>query len=361
MGSRQEMQRSLMFQLLYQNLGGEMMYILRQRLQAQKIGKEKADQVLTDVLSNLVRSRSYWLRTFLSNAEARVDSLLLKVPFESVISCSTIMKLSPCSYDKLYDLMVGVFKWQVARCPLPSSLMLLSLNHITSLISMAAAISPGLRNLVKEMHDSFVQQFSSLNKYQWFVLRNLLLSRALAGVRTRVSILIREQKQDSDSGFYIIPLPTAPHAMFNGRITHYDENGKVIREDGLFSQPVSEKTDLGLDIYTLEPEREKKDAEPKAGVQSVSKSGEASLLSDLVHGRKDSTHVSSTVALDFSFADFDDQEHGDSTNDVKKGSTGEEGRKVPLVRRHTLAEQFELELDPEDEGCDDELLALMDS
>src|SRR5689334_10720759 len=94
-----------LFLLLYKNLGIEMIYILNQRLIAQNIPRDKADQVLTDIVLNFASSLNYWMSTFLTDVKEsnkQLSSDCLRNAFESVISSSSIMKLTPSSFDKLY-------------------------------------------------------------------------------------------------------------------------------------------------------------------------------------------------------------------------------------------------------------------
>lgn len=355
--TRHDHQSSLVYLLLYHNLGGELIYILNQRLIAQKISKDKANKVLVDVITNLVHSRNYWLRTFESCSDRVLDCLTLKIPFQSVISSSPIMKLTASSYDKLYDLMVGVFKWQLCQAPLPSSLYYITLNHINSIVDLCTDIGPGIRNVVKSMQLVFAAKFSHLTKYQWSILRDIILSNFLINVRTRVSILIREKKQDMDTGCYVTPLPTpAAGGMFNGRITHYGDDGHVIREDGIFCEGVSEMTSLGLDIFTSESE-EKISTNDKDKDFHVNGGREANLLANLLGAAKD--RPASSFALDFEF---------DGESD---GERAERGSDSSLIKDHGSAilsrtvvfrtAGFDMDDDDEDQGDGDELLALMDS
>ena len=378
-GSRYDRRAALVWQLLYHNLGGEMMYILSQRMVAQKIARDKADQVLTDVISNFVSSRSYWLRTFMSNSDRCINSQVLKSPFESIISSSPIMKLTPSSYDKLYDLMIAVFKYQLSLAPFPSSLYFISLNHVNSLLDTASEIGDGIRLVVKGMQESFVEAFSHLSKQQWSLLRNIILSNFLLDIRTRVSILVREKKQDMETGFFVITPPVGPECMFNGRITHFDEKGNVIQEEGIFSEGSSEMTTLGLDIYRsdLSPRRGSL-AAAGAGEQGPSETcagQEAKLLLQLLGGKQG---TKSPVLLDFEFDDDDDDEPGwtdvdlsgqgdkrsDQSSDQAKRSLLSPDQTVTLPRTLVRADKFDVGSEAESDSRTidgDELLALMDS
>lgn len=270
------------------------------------------------------------------------------------------MSLTPSSYDKLFDLMLAVLKYQVSMCRTPMSLLSVTRNHLSSLALMSAAVGPGLANLVKSMSQSFEQTFLPLTHYHWSLLRNVLLSRILIGIKTRVSILVRDNKQNMQTGMFVIQVPKpAAECMFNGRLTQYDETGKVVREEGVFRQTVSEVTTLGLDIYTVEEKEEgKKDTSVKAEAEKAAVR-EADLLANMLSVPK--SGILSAVALDLS---FDEQTHGEEggkeTSPAAKASASV--LKVLVTRRETVvSEEFEVESEERESEEGDELLALMDS
>ena len=240
---QRERQASLAFQLLYLNLGGELLYVLRQRLAAQQVSTEKVRQVLEHIISYFVSSRHFWLQTFLSSDERVLRQDSLKQCLQSVVSASPIMKLTHGSYEKLYELIVAVFKWQLMMSPLPSSLMHVSMRHVSGMLDAAVTVGPGLRHVVQGMQLSLQNQLSGLNQYQWSVLRQVLLSQFFAGVHTRVSILVRQQKQVLETGHFVVLLPS-PSLSFDGRISLFDDKGQVVQEDGVFRQPITDATSL---------------------------------------------------------------------------------------------------------------------
>eukprot|EP01059_Diplonema_ambulator_P001734 TRINITY_DN1145_c1_g1_i2.p1 TRINITY_DN1145_c1_g1~~TRINITY_DN1145_c1_g1_i2.p1 ORF type:complete len:178 (+),score=50.24 TRINITY_DN1145_c1_g1_i2:60-536(+) len=108
------------------NYGGEMIYILEQRLHSQQIKAEKAQKVLYDLTRALFN-------------EAFINELLrphaLYTPEQTRDVCnklaqSSIMKLSCDSMDKLFDLVVMGVKYQVMSTKYPTDLIDITLNHI---------------------------------------------------------------------------------------------------------------------------------------------------------------------------------------------------------------------------------------
>lgn len=337
-----------MFLLLYYNLGVEMLYILNQRLVAQNITREKADQVLTDVILNYASSINYWMTSFLTEVKEsnkQLSVLSFKNAFESVISSSAIMKLTPPSFDKLYDLMMGAFKFQLTRCPFPSSMYYLTQNHVSNLMNMASPLGSGVRNRAQtQIQDAFQAQFGQLTRYQWSILRNMLFTSILTDVNTRVSVLIRHGLQELDTGCYCIPISqTSPT-----RITHYDDDGEVIEEHGIYLNSLVEVTTLGEDIYLSELSEAANGAEsvkctssnqnaksstfvttskPDKDQSKDEGQKEANLLINLL-GNKDFNPDANNIALDFTFDSDEMTSHDDDQGFLNIGDEITEGSAV---------------------------------
>ena len=84
------------------NMGGEMIYILDQRLKAQKIPSSKASKVLEEVVQTM------FLKNFVSTLfePQNIFSIqFTKQIFIKIAHCS-IMKLNETSMNKLFDLML---------------------------------------------------------------------------------------------------------------------------------------------------------------------------------------------------------------------------------------------------------------
>lgn len=103
-------QRAMPFLII--NMGGEMLYILEQRLHAQSIAEEKRVRVLQDVISTMFSHKF-------------VGELFKPQPIYSMFSArqvfdrlahASIMRLNESSMDKLYDLMTMGVKYQTASC-----------------------------------------------------------------------------------------------------------------------------------------------------------------------------------------------------------------------------------------------------
>jgi len=84
------------------NLGGEMLYILHQRLEAQKIAEEKSKKVLQDVVKNMFHDQ--FLKELIKPQKMYSDSSVRQV-FEK-LAHSSIMRLSTSSMNKVWYLLL---------------------------------------------------------------------------------------------------------------------------------------------------------------------------------------------------------------------------------------------------------------
>lgn len=251
----------LSFTFLYFNLGGEMMYIINQRLIAQQTTPDKSQRgkrrrapscsfdlisslsVIDDILVSFLSLYHHHLTRFM-DSPSKLGSSYLKNTFESITSSSPIMRLTQSSYHKLFDLIVGVLKFQVARAPFPSSLLHITNNHMDSMRDLALDLVPPTINLVKRNIEMLNQIFKPLNQSEWNAIRNLILSAVFSDLNIRISILLREGLQDMETGSFTIP---ADQGVDSIRISHYDDEGDVLMQMGS-QETVDDSSPLGLDM-----------------------------------------------------------------------------------------------------------------
>ena len=117
------------------NLGGEMVYILHQRLNAQRVSKAKEHRVLREVIAAMYEP-------------AFVDELFAPqemYPLSAVkqiftkLAHSSLMRLNTSSMDKLFDLMVMGLKHQLMNASSPWDIVHTTFIHVYC-----------LRNLITE-------------------------------------------------------------------------------------------------------------------------------------------------------------------------------------------------------------------
>jgi hypothetical protein len=111
------------------NMGGEMVYILAQRLQAQNVPEDKSKRVLQDVV------RTMYNKMFIDELFRPQDvySMAATRQIFDRLAHSSIMRLNESSMDKLFDLMTMGFKYQMLACSYPQELMHVTLNHLYNL------------------------------------------------------------------------------------------------------------------------------------------------------------------------------------------------------------------------------------
>merc|ERR1719188_1127352 len=120
--------------VLLVNMGGEMVYILAQRLQAQKIPEIKGQKVLSDVVRTM-----YYPRFIeeLFKAQEMYSIQSTRQIFDR-LAHSSIMRLNESSMDKLFDLMAMGFKYQTISCSTPQEMIDVTHNHLDALKRLIA-------------------------------------------------------------------------------------------------------------------------------------------------------------------------------------------------------------------------------
>lgn len=375
-GSRHRNQLRLLYILLYHNLGGEMIYILHQRLIAQKISPSKSTQVLSDIVNSFVQSRKLEMSSFYGfTSYDHLNLGKMKCVFESILSSSPTMKLTQSSFDKLYDLMVGVFKYQLVSCPFPSSLYHVTLNHLNSIGQMSQNFDSKITKKVHSLHDSFVSSFSQLTRFEWSVLRSILLTNVFATVRTRISVLLKEGVQDMETGSYVIKpfCPEKNDSLCSNNSTgscckmiYYNERGVVIEEVGSYPDSISEITNLGLDIYANELHENtsvvNKEPFDKLRTSFTDEVKETKLLVSLLGREKQKFEETSSVFLDLSFLG---PETNETEDDSIRESNVQKDESQIIEKTHIIQpaglDGDEDHSDLEPKSADEDLLALMDS
>jgi len=172
------------------NLGGEMVYVLRQRLAAQKIDHEKSRQVLNDVVGAMFNEN---LVHEIFKPHPLYSSEATKQIFQKLSHCS-IMKLNDSSMSKLYELMTMVFKFQLLSTRDPSDILAISRLHMTN---MKSYVDESAARLIQACEERFEESYGSLGKASLLKLKRTLLD-FLLGKSTKISLLLQENFQDLD-------------------------------------------------------------------------------------------------------------------------------------------------------------------
>ena len=182
-------------------LATEMLYVLKQRLDAGNVAAEKRTKVLCDIISAVF------------NAEF-VDELFRPQPLYSSdamlavfnrLAHSSIMKLNTTSMSKLFDLMTMAVKRQVMSVATPEDLLLVALNHVAALAEMAApgprVVSAQLEAARTRLIDAYAP--ARCTHGEWQRARQVMCA-LLHQRRVKVALFLREQLQ-APSGVLLLP------------------------------------------------------------------------------------------------------------------------------------------------------------
>ncbi|KAK8778087.1 hypothetical protein V5799_020572 [Amblyomma americanum] len=225
--------------LLYVNMGGEMLYILSQRLKAQRIDSDKAQRVMSDIVAAMFGGR---LVDELFRPQQLYSARALRSLFEK-LTHSSVMRLSPASMDKLYDLMSMVVKYQLWACTSPRDLLPLTLKHLE-------AAGPGAASRVAHAVRKHLehQDLASLQRARYALLR------FFQDLRVRVSVLLRSGAQRPSGQLAVVatPLPGGPRP---GSIREWAPGGLLLSERSFATGDSGEPADahppaLGTNMYS---------------------------------------------------------------------------------------------------------------
>ncbi|XP_059477177.1 protein OSCP1 isoform X2 [Neocloeon triangulifer] len=252
--------------LLFVNLGGEMLYIIEDRLTTQQIAEDKTRKVLHDIVATMLNERfveELFKPQKLSNRHG------LRTLFDNLAHVS-IMRLNRTSMNKLYDLMISVVKYQIYSISRPQDLLLVTMNHLEALAGKEPTNL--ITRLIANYHTKFIQTYATMQNGELQLLRNFILNY-LQDDTVRVSVLLKDRSQNPDGRFFIPTSgPVASGCEVPVIIRSFSDDGnleteKVIKspyqfdaclESGSLGLFKSHVTTLGLNIYHAERRMEEK-------------------------------------------------------------------------------------------------------
>uniref|UniRef100_A0A3Q3KZ05 Organic solute carrier partner 1a n=1 Tax=Mastacembelus armatus TaxID=205130 RepID=A0A3Q3KZ05_9TELE len=256
--------------LVFINLGGEMLYILDQRLQAQNTSEDNTEKgvwsendrkrVLNDI------ARTLFSKVFMDEL-LKPQQLYSHRTLKTVLTRlahASIMRLNPASMDRLYELMIMTFKYQVLLCPRPKDLLLISYNHIDTVRELVKD-TPVIVNQVAETHRKIIEVYSSLSEGEFQLLRQTLLI-FFQDMHVRVSLFLKNEIQKPNGRFSLSTSGPVPHGIdVPGLIRTFDRKGREVGRGefptgGSYSSSIREGSfelhgdrviRLGLNVYTM--------------------------------------------------------------------------------------------------------------
>ncbi|WAR08115.1 OSCP1-like protein, partial [Mya arenaria] len=213
--------------LLFINLGGEMVYILDQRLRAQNIPEEKAKKVLHDIVSTMFHKRFV---EELFKPQPLYSKKALRTVFDRLAHAS-IMRLNAASMDKLYDLMTMAFKYQVSLSLTPRDILLITLNHMDAIRKFVDGQDAILQQ-VEYVYKLLLETFGSMTSGGFHLIRQTLLN-FFQDMHIRVSIFLKDKVQTSNGRFVLSATGPVPFGtQIPGTIRTYDSSGKETKSAG---------------------------------------------------------------------------------------------------------------------------------
>lgn len=116
----------------------------------------------------------------------------------SDIACCSLMRLDPQSLDKLLDLMVMIFKWQMFLMTNPDDLLNITLRHLHGIGRLMPEQAKII--LIDQSYSFFYTHWNELNEESRY--ENVRkLNKFLAPFNIRISLLIRMKLQLRDGSF----------------------------------------------------------------------------------------------------------------------------------------------------------------
>jgi len=261
--------------LIVLNLGGEMVYILNQRLQAQSVQDDKAKKVLLDV------ARAMFSPVFVDQLFAKQEMYThasTKQIFEK-LAHSSIMRLNKSSMDKLYDLMMMGFKYQIISCNSPQQYLQVTLNHLESMKILINHDEAS--NAIQRAVDQCIAMYTSMTNGQLLLVKQSLF-RFFMGKRVKVSLFLQQSLQNNDGTLVLSHVGELPYGTeLPGTARYYEGHSvaKTLRFDSVVKIGCTEVTDvinvtlrLGLNMYAKDAGGATQDAQAKA-LKALSSSG----------------------------------------------------------------------------------------
>lgn len=244
--------------ILFLNLSGEMLYVLDQRLRTQNIQMSKGSRVMSDITLNIFNASLLGEVFKLQPIYGKKD---LGSIFKRLVN-SSIMKVDPASMEKLYDLMLMTYKYQVVKSSNSMDLVHVTLNHLDCILKLVQN-NRDVEKLTENGLKWFVKHCSEMSIGELIHAKQTILS-FLHDLKSKVSVLISLGDQNQDGSFIIEKDIDVPEDFdIPGTITYCDEGRTEKFETGAIYRPhkvagSSTKlggkrlTHLGLNLYSAE-------------------------------------------------------------------------------------------------------------
>eukprot|EP00347_Sterkiella_histriomuscorum_P014688 403359928 len=178
------------------NLGGEMIFILDQRLRAQEIGNDRSQKVLQDVVKTML-SKKFVEELFRPQEMYSMTST--RQIFEK-LAHSSIMKLNATSMGKLFDLMLMGVKYQFLSCTSPDEFYNVTLTHLQAMADLIKGSS--VEVLVNDTMNQFKTRCQTFTAYDMMMIKQQIY-RFFQDKHIKVSLFIQDGIQGLDGTIYL--------------------------------------------------------------------------------------------------------------------------------------------------------------
>ncbi|XP_016896388.1 protein OSCP1a [Cynoglossus semilaevis] len=380
--------------LVFINLGGEMLYILDQRLRTHDTADDSSERgvwsendrkrVISDIVATMFSS------AFMDEV-VKPQQLYSHRTMKAVLTRLahvSIMRLNPGSMDRLYELMIMAFKYQVFLCPRPKDLLLITYNHIDTIREFIKD-TPAVVNQVDETHRKIMEVYSSTSEAEFQLLRQTLLV-FFQDMRVRVAFFLKARVQNPDGRFVLPTSGPVPHGSeVPGMFRMFDRKGREVKKrhfstggsysssvrQGCFQLRGDRVITLGLNMYSVnhleETLTQKTSSVQKNQPPNLLAKEELNLLSRLMGSMEPENQSKTETRFQISLFNTDEEEEqavdyspaeAESLSGIVKiQATQDEQAATELAR---IVTQFtdEQEEHPEVNSCSkgDDLLAMMD-
>ena len=174
------------------NLGGEMIFILEQRLRSQQVAADKGQKVLQDIVKTML-SKKFMEEVFKPQP---MYSLVETRQIFVKLAHSSLMSLNESSMSKLFDLMLMGIKQQMIQTCYPEEMLHITIKHLDQLAEMVQTGTEA-HQLIQEAKASFIFLVNQFNSYEFSVLKGQV-SKFYQDKHTKVSLFISDETQDID-------------------------------------------------------------------------------------------------------------------------------------------------------------------
>ncbi|KAK6187781.1 hypothetical protein SNE40_005731 [Patella caerulea] len=365
--------------LLFINLGGEMVYILDQRLRAQNIPELKSSKVLHDIVSTMFNKR---FMDELFKPQTLYSKKAMRTVFDRLAHAS-IMRLNAASMDKLYDLMTMAIKYQVSLCLRPKDILLSTLNHMDAIRNYIEG-APNIRQQVDHIYRMLIETYVPMSPGECHLMRQTLM-HFFQDMHIRVSIFLKDKVQSNNGRFV---LPTSGQVPWGsevpGVIRLFSEDGRtknvefpaggsftMTKKEGSFDMKGDRVTLLGTNMYSASRPVEtsvipSKTTTPSSDIDTSNPNPLAKAHLDLLSQLIGASLTSEKTEFRLNLFKTDEEENKAAA--IRPIETAEsQVVKIDASKKSKNAElsriMGELSVDQEDDGGNkgDDLLDLMDS